>query len=148
MFIENVRCAYRNLRAAPGFTLTAILSLGIAIGGTLAMFTLVKSILLTPLAYPDPDRLVLIMQTAPDQPSYGSRFAIAPIEFLRWRDEIRAVESMGVMVKAAVNLTGFDRPETLGAVRISAGLFETLGVKPQQGRWFRRDEEKRDMRNV
>jgi putative ABC transport system permease protein len=148
MFFENVRCAYRNLRSAPGFTLTAILSLGIAIGGTLAMFTLVKSILLKPLAYPDPDRLVLIMQTAPDQPSYGSRFAIAPIEFLRWRDEIRSVESMGVMVKAAVNLTGFDRPETLGAVRISAGLFETLGVKPLQGRWFTWDDEKRDMPNV
>ena len=78
MFVENVRCAYRNLRSAPGFSLTAILSLGIAIGGTLAMFTLVKSILLKPLAYPDPDRLVLIMQTAPDQPSYWPHICDCP----------------------------------------------------------------------
>ena len=50
MFIENLRCAYQNLRTSPGFTLTAVLSLGIGIGGTVSMFTLVKSILLKPFA--------------------------------------------------------------------------------------------------
>src|SRR5262245_58833874 len=63
MFLNNIRCACRNLRAAPGFTLTAILSLGFGIGATLAMFTVVSSILLKPLSFRDPDRLVFITQS-------------------------------------------------------------------------------------
>ena len=54
MFLNNLRCACRNLRGAPGFTLTAILSLGFGIGATLAMFTVVRSILIKPLSFRDP----------------------------------------------------------------------------------------------
>ena len=90
MFVENLRCAYRNLRAAPGFTLTAVLSLGIGIGGTVCMFTLVKSILLKPLAYRDPDKLVLITQSSPSVASNAPSFGLAPIQFLRWRNEIQS----------------------------------------------------------
>jgi hypothetical protein len=97
MFVENLRCAYRNLRASPGFTLTAILSLGIGIGGTVCMFTLVKSILLKPLAYREPDKLVLITHTRADLPSYLPTFGNAAIAFLRWRNETRSFESLTVM---------------------------------------------------
>jgi hypothetical protein len=142
MLLANLRSACRNLRAAPGFALTAILSLGIGIGGTLAMFTLVNSILLRPLTYPDPDRLVLITQTTPYVPLGGSG-GLAPLMFLHWRDKIQSIESLAVVKGASVNLTGSGFPETLGAARISAEFFDTLGVRPLRGRWFRRLEEKR-----
>lgn len=148
MFIENLRCAYRNLRTSPGFTLTAVLSLGIGIGGTVSMFTLVKSILLKPLAYREPNKLVLITITGADLPSYSPTFGLAAIHFLRWRNEIRSFESLTVMRASEVNLTGSGTPQTLGCVRISAEFFDTLGLKPQLGRWFRREEEKRGMPRV
>src|SRR5215471_3629701 len=124
--MENFRCAFRNLRAAPGFTATALLSLSIGIGGTVSMFTLVKSILLKPLAYPEPDRLVRINQNSPVETANHPRFALAPMEFLRWRKEIRSFESLALLRGATINLTGVGAPEVLGAVRISAEFFDTL----------------------
>src|SRR5215468_9434245 len=92
-FLNILRCAYRNLRAAPGFTLTAILSLGFGIGATLAMFTVVSSILLKPLSFRDPDRLVFVSQSGFWQNPYNRSVAIAPIQFLRWRNEVQSLES-------------------------------------------------------
>jgi predicted permease len=148
MITHNLRSAYRNLRMAPGFTTIAILSLGIGIGGTLTMFTLVNAILIKPLDFTDSNRLVFITQTTPGATSYVSSFGVAPIEFLRWRKEIRSLESVGVLRKATVNLTGSGRPQTLGAARVSADLFETLGAMPERGRWFRREEERRGSPDV
>ena len=146
--IENFRCAFRNLRAAPGFTATAILSLSIGIGGTVSMFTLVKSILLKPLAYPEPDRLVRINQNSPVETANHPRFALAPMEFLRWRKEIRSFESLALLRGATINLTGVGAPEVLGAVRISAEFFDTLKIQPMLGRGFTRNEEQRGMPDV
>jgi predicted permease len=145
MMSENFRCAFRNLRAAPGFTTTAILSLAIGIGGTVSMFTLVKSILLKPLAYPEPDRLVLVTQNSPYQSVNHPSFGIAPIQFLRWRNVTESFESLALFRGATVNLTGDGVPETLGAARISAEFFDTLRVQPLLGRWFRKAEEQRGM---
>lgn len=143
MLLNNVRCAWRNLRAAPGFTLTAILSLGFGIGATLAMFTVVRSILLKPLSFRDPDRLVFVSQSGFWQNAYNRSIGIAPVQFLRWRGEIQSLESLALMRKASMNLTGSGLPETLGAARVSAGLFDTLGITPLRGRWFQSSEEKR-----
>jgi hypothetical protein len=93
--LGNFRHAYRNLIATPGFAVTAILSVGIGIGGNLAMFTLVNSILLKPLPYPNPDRLVLITQSMLEDPNKGS-VGIAPIQFLRWRNELQSFESLAI----------------------------------------------------
>jgi predicted permease len=146
--LGNFRCAFRNLRSAPGFTATAILSLSIGIGGTVSMFTLVKSILLKPLAYPEPDRLVRINQNSPFETSNHPRFALAPMEFLRWRKEIGSFDSLAVLRGATVNLTGVGAPQVLGAIRISAEFFDTLKVQPMLGRGFTRNEEQRGMPDV
>ena len=81
------------------------------------MFTLVKSILLKPLAYPEPDRLVRVIQNSPYETANHPSFGIAPLEFLRWRKEIRSFESMALLRGATVNLTGAGAPEVLGAAR-------------------------------
>lgn len=94
------------------------------------MFTLVKSILLKPLAYPEPDRLVRITQNSPYESVNHPSFALAPTEFLRWRKEIRSFESLALLRGATVNLTGVGAPETLGAARISAEFFDTLKIQP------------------
>jgi len=77
-------------------------------------------------------------------PSIG----ISALQFLRWREEIQSFDSLGLMRKASVNLTGSGLPETLGADNVSAGFFETLGVAPLRGHWFQRSDEKRGARDV
>ena len=118
------------------------------VGATLAMFTVVNSILLKPLSFRSPERLVFITQTGTTMPSVNPFVGIAPPQFLHWRDEIRSLDSLAIIQKASVNVTGFGLPETLGAARISAGFFDTLGVTPLRGRWFYRSEEKRGGPNV
>jgi hypothetical protein len=147
MILYNLRSAYRNLRAAPGFAVTATLSLGIGIAGTLAMFTLVNSILLKPLVYPESERLVFITQSSPGSTAQLG-FGVAPIQFLRWRAEMRSFESLAVLRKAMVNMTGSGEPVTLRGARISAELFDTLGAVPERGRWFRREDEARGAADV
>jgi hypothetical protein len=78
MILDNLRFACRNLRTAPGFTVTAVLSLALGIGATLAMFTVVNSILLKPLSFRNPDRLVFITQTGTTMPSINPFVGIAP----------------------------------------------------------------------
>src|SRR5689334_19594038 len=134
---DAIRRAYRNLRSARGFWLTATLSLSIGIGGNLAMFTVINAVILRPLPFPDPDRLVLITQASKSSTPYNPSVGLIPIQFIRWRDGNQCFSSLTVMNgREAANLTGSGIPETLGALRISADFFETLGVRPERGRWF------------
>ena len=148
MFTENLRAGYRSLRSTPGFALTAVLSLAIGIGGSVSMFTLVNSIVLKPLAYSEADRLVVVTNLTPgiaNVPVLG----LVPLQFIRWRKEIRSFESLAVAAPGTtMNLTGSGQPETLNVMRITSGLFETLRVGPRLGRWFNEAEEKRGMPNV
>jgi macrolide transport system ATP-binding/permease protein len=148
MWIQNLRGAYASLRSAPGFTLTAVLSLGIGIGGSVAMFTLFNSIVLKPLAYPDAGQLVLVTNLTPNVPAIPVH-GLVPLQFIRWRKEIQSFDSFAMTRRATtVNLTGSGQPETLGALRITSAFFDTLRVVPQRGRWFTESEEKRGAPNV
>jgi predicted permease len=151
MWIEDLRAAFRSLRSAPGFTVTAVLSLALGIGGTVAMFTLVNSIVLKPLPYPESDRLMLVANTT-DRIISGNAaplLGLTPQQFIRWRKEIGAFESIALSTTAVTrNLTGFGQPERLGGLPITAGFFEALKVQPQRGRWFTESDTKRGMQNV
>jgi predicted permease len=147
MFTHNLRSAYRNLRLAPGFTTTAILSLTIGIGGSVSMFTLVNAVLLKPLAYPDSGRLVRLTNdyTAADASSrkHTDNPGLLPLQFTRWRKQVQSVDSIALTkFGCECSLTGTDRPERLGVVEISSEYFDTLKVQPQLGRWFRESEER------
>jgi putative ABC transport system permease protein len=148
MFTENVRGAYRSLRSAPGFTLTVVLSLGIGIGGSVAMFTLVNSILLKPLVYNEAGQLVLVTNLTPKVAAIPVT-GLVPLQYIRWRKEIQSFSSFALVRRAAtLNLTGSGPPETLGVMRITSTFFDTLRVAPQRGRWFTESEEKRGAPNV
>jgi putative ABC transport system permease protein len=100
MWIEDLRRAFRCLRSAQGFTITAILSLTIGIGGSVSMFTLMNSVLLKPLAYPDFGRLVRVTNT------YSAAYAssrtnadtpgLLPLQFTRWRKQVQSLDSIAL----------------------------------------------------
>ena len=147
MWIENVRSAFRGLRSAPGFTIAATVSLSLGIGGSVAMFTVVNSVLLKPLPYRDSGRLVHVLN-AFGQNKTGL-IGLLPLQFTRWREQVQSLDSIALVAGASTgNLTEAGRPELVNVIPISAGYFETLKVQPQLGRWFRESEEKRGMPNV
>src|ERR1051326_6943023 len=140
MWIENLRGAFRSLRSTPGFSVTAILSLAIGIGGSVSMFTVVNSFLLKPLEYPDSGRLVRVANA--DTRNDSGTKGLLPLQFTRWRKQVRSLDSIAIVAPGVpANLTGTGRPEKLGIIRVSAEYFDTLRVQPQLGRWFRESEE-------
>src|SRR5215472_10620899 len=111
------------------------------------MFTVVNSILLKPLEYPDSGRLVRVKNADTRNDSGGN--GLLPLQFTRWRKQVRSLDSIALAGSAPpANLTGTGRPQELGIIRISAEYFDTLKVQPQLGRWFRESEEPSGAPNV
>ncbi|HEY9142368.1 MAG TPA: ABC transporter permease [Bryobacteraceae bacterium] len=133
--------AARSLLREPGFTVPAILMLGLGLGATSAVFSLVNSILLKPLPYAQPDRLVSIREVIPSIAQVYPTLPVNARHFVEWRKSCPSLESMSVFQPATLNLTGQGEPERLDAAMVSANLFRVLGVRPAQGRGFRNEEE-------
>jgi putative ABC transport system permease protein len=127
-FFQDVRYGLTMLRRNPGFTFVATLTLALGIGATTAIFSVVNAVLLRPLPYRDPDRLVIV-------PSAEGR------DFLRWREQAKAFENMAAYDGGTAILTGSGEPERLEAKLVSAELFATLGVAPALGRTFTPEED-------
>ncbi len=142
MSLRDLRYALRSLRLSPGFALAAIGSIAVGIAGNLTIFSLVNAILLKPLPYPGADRLVSIRTELPK----GVELGVLGIHLLRWRQEVASIESIEGLYTATKNTRNLDGPgdpERVGTVRITAGLFDVLGINPQLGRGFTRAEEER-----
>ena len=138
--MQDVRYGLRLIARQPGFSLVVLVTLALGIGANAAVFTVVNTVLLKPLPYADPDRLVWM---------YGSfalndSAAISPPDFLDYRDRNGVFSSMGAMTigTGSVTLSGSGSPERVGVTAVSAGLFSTLGVEPLLGRGFRPEEER------
>ncbi|MGD8816545.1 MAG: ABC transporter permease, partial [Acidobacteriota bacterium] len=130
----DVRLATRTLLRQPGFTAVAILTLALGIGANTAIFSVVHSVLLTPLPFGEPDQLVRIWGSKPDRGWARTSFTHA--NFWDFRDMVTAFEDLGAYGGASLNMTGFDFPEQLDGGRISAGFFHILRVEPVLGRTF------------
>jgi putative ABC transport system permease protein len=131
---QDVRFGARTLLRRPGFTAIAVLTLGVGMGATTAIFSLIDSVLLKPLPFHEPDRLALVWEVRPrfNQP----RIEASPPDYLDWQQQAQSFESLGAYVNGFVNLTGGGAPERLVAVNVTPNLFPTLGVAPLVGRWF------------
>ena len=151
--LGDFRYAVRSLRASPGFTLVALLTLALGIGASTAIFSVVNAALLKPFPFPDPDRLAMVWeQTIPKTDSANSRRISCcrnnPINFLEWRSRNQSFERMAAFMQAPVNLAGDGDPEQVLGLVVTDGFFEVLGVRPALGRTFRPEEDTPENNNV
>jgi putative ABC transport system permease protein len=138
LLIEDLRHAIRALRTQPAFTAVIVLTLALGIGANSAIFTVVNAVLLRPLAFHDPDRVVMLLEV---DPRGEDRFAAIPT-FEHWQQNLTTIERVSVMGSQTANLTGVSEPDRLRAGFVTSSFFEMLGVQPIMGRAFRDGEDR------
>jgi putative ABC transport system permease protein len=139
---QDIRFAFRLLPKSPGFAAVAILTLALGIGASTAVFSLVEGILLKPLPYPNPDRIVLPELVSPPGVNLGSEyFPWGQIQFRLLTRESYPFEFVGAFQNDSFNLTGSGEPSFLDGFRASADFFPALGVVPALGRTFTAEED-------
>ncbi|HEX5423669.1 MAG TPA: ABC transporter permease [Candidatus Acidoferrales bacterium] len=137
-FLQDVRYGWRILQRNRGFTIVAVLTLAIGIGANAAIFSAVHAFMLQPLPYPDPNRIVMIWNTAPDRGI--TRGTASAAEFLDWREMNHVFDSLAAWRPSFATVTGGGEPEQVWAMHVSANLFSLLGTKPIVGRDFLPEE--------
>lgn len=135
---KDLRFAVRSFLKNPGFSLVAMLALALGIGANSAMFSIVDAILLKPLPYPNPERLVWLTQNIP---MFKAELATS-VEYWQWRDQRQLFDDAAGYGSGDVNLIGGDEPERVRVASVTASFFRTFGVSPALGRAFTGDEDK------
>lgn len=147
--VSDARLAVRHLRRTPGFTVAALLILALGIGANTAIFSVVDAVMLRPLPYAEPDRLVAVWEvmseslSAPGvapQPAPEQRIAVAPANLADYAARVRSLTSVAAYTPVGANLTGAGPAERLLGEHVTANYFSTLGVSPALGRAFSPDE--------
>jgi predicted permease len=145
-FTQDVRYAFRGFARSPGFAAVAIFTLAIGIGANTAIFSVANALLLRPLAYAQPDRLVLIAGERKVDNLTG--IPLSWVRFKQVNDDQRSFSGVAAFTSETFNLTGRGEPEQLASARVSWNFFDVLGVRPELGRTFRREEDKAGGDNV
>jgi predicted permease len=134
------RSLLRGLRRSPGFLLVAVITLGVGIGANAAIFSVVDAVVIRPLPYPEPDRLVGVWN---DAPGINSRhFEHSTGSYALYRRENRVLADLGIYSEGSVTLTGRQSPERLGATAATGSIFSVLRVPPAHGREIQEADEK------
>jgi predicted permease len=140
--LQDLRYAARTLRKNPGFASIAVLTLALGIGASTAVFSLVNAILLRPLPYPDPDRIVMPELVSPPGVNLGSEyFPWGQIQFRMLTRDSHPFQAVGAFQNDSFNLTGTGDPFFLDGFRVSAEFFGALGISPALGRTFTTEED-------
>jgi predicted permease len=141
---RNIRFSARALRKKPAFTAAAILTFAIGIGANTAVFSVVDGVLLKPLAYPHPERLVSIRQVAPGLGGVttDAGLGLSTGMYFTYSEQNLTFENMGVWTSAKVSVSGVADPEQVLSIGVSPGTLEALEVAPQFGRSFSADDQK------
>jgi putative ABC transport system permease protein len=137
-FHQDVRYALRMLSRQPGVTFLVVIMLALGIGANAAIFSAVNAILLRPLPYEDPDRLVMLWEKRPAEGVMNN--VVSPADFVDWTAQATSFERMAAMTSLPADLTGVGDPVRLRAGAVSPSFFDLLGVRPLLGRTFREDE--------
>jgi putative ABC transport system permease protein len=136
--LQDIRYAARKLLRAPGFALVAVATLALAIGATTAVFSIVNGVLLQPLPFADPSRIVSVSSTAKN----GEPIYMSSLDYIDYRDGSRSFATMAQYARDNVNLTGNGvQPLRLTEARVGASFFDVLGVGAQRGRFFTANED-------
>jgi putative ABC transport system permease protein len=136
---RDLRYSARMLLKKPGFTLIAVFTLALGIGANTAIFSVVNAVLLRPLPYAEPERLMMINAT--DLARGGTNMGINLPDFREWRAGNRSFDAMAAFSVENYNISGNEEPERVAGAVASADLFKTMGVNPVQGRAFLSEEE-------
>ncbi|HXV86501.1 MAG TPA: ABC transporter permease [Gemmatimonadales bacterium] len=131
--LNDVRQAFRSLRKAPGFTAVAVVTLALGIGANTAIFSVINSVLLRPLPYADPDRLVELFTRGREQ---DSRFSLSYPDAQELREVTRAFAALAPYTTQSYNLTGGTEPREIRAALVGPDLFRVLGASAEAGRTF------------
>ena len=145
--ITDIRLAFRAIRRHPIVTLLATISLALAIGGNAMTFSLVNVLLIRPLPYPDPDRLVVLWQSEKENAGFDL-IPTSPANFVDWQERSTSFEEMGALQETPLSLTGGDQPEPVFGAAASVNMFRILGAQTALGRTFLPEEEERGLHRV
>lgn len=141
-FGQDMRFAIRHLLKSPGFTSIAVLIMALGIGANTAIFSVVHAVLLEPLPFHDPDRLVQLWHVPPQSSFPGmTQFAVSAANFLDWQKQNDVFSGMALYSHGGFELTGHGKPEIIHAGRVTSGFFAVLGVQPIYGRVFLPEED-------
>ena len=133
LLVRDVKYGWRSLRRNSGFTAAAVLALALGIGATTAIMSVVNSVLLRPLSYAEPDRLVVL--------SHGGAGSVAPANFDDWRRQSHAFADVSAAEYWTPTLGGASEPEGINALHVTSRMFPMLGIQPLLGRFFTEDED-------
>jgi len=139
--LHDLRYGFRMLRKRPGFTAVAVVTLALGIGANTAIFSVVNAVLLRPLPFVDPDRLMLFYGTN-RQMGFSGPFIVCDPDYRDWKSQSSVFGQIGAFQRRPFNLTGAGDPERLQGSVFDAGLFSLLGVHPALGRAFTDEEQK------
>ena len=146
-FVQDLRYGFRILRKSPGFATVAVLTLALGIGANTAIFSVIQAVMLRPLPYKDPSRVVLL----PD-PEDPAAEGISYRDLASWKSQTRTFEDMAIYYRnsgwSRVTLTGAGEPDAVQGAYVSANFFPLMGVSPMVGRVFTPEEETRQERVV
>lgn len=131
--MNDIRFALRQFAKAPGFTLIAVLTLALGVGACTAIFTVVNSVLLRPVEFPESDRILVIRET--NLPQFP-QFSVSPANYRDFAAEADAFESMYAVRGSAYNLTGKGEPQRVTGQRVTGQFFDVLKTQPTLGRSF------------
>jgi putative ABC transport system permease protein len=137
--VRDVRYAVRVLRARPGFAAVAVITLALGVGANTAIFSVVRSLMLEPLPFRDPDRLVMLWETEARNPE--RTFIVSAPNYLDWQRSVKSFARTGIWEYLNYNFSGDGEAERVPGLRVSASTFAMLGVAPQLGRTFTPEED-------
>src|SRR5262249_44477471 len=138
--VNDLKFALRQLRNSPGFTLVAVLTLGLGIGANTAIFSMVNSVLLRPLPYPNADRIMVLNESS----GPGQHYSVALPDYFDWRNDNTVFEHLAATHKQSRNLSGIPGrdPERISCASVTRNFFYIIGLLPEIGRTFSEDEDK------
>ena len=140
VLMQDIRHAFRLFSRTPIVTATALLTIALGVGGSTAVFSVVYAVMLRPLPYPAPDRLVELFEDNPR--ANRPRFRVSTLNYLSWAERATSTEALAAFAGAAVTLTDHGEPERLPGGAITASMFSVLGLPPLAGRGFRAEDER------
>lgn len=139
--LQDLRFGLRMLARNPGFTAVAVLTLALGIGANTAIFSVVNAVVLRPLPYEDPDRLVVLRESISDSQSAQGLIPVSAPDCLEFARQNHVFEAIAGFQNLSLELSGTGQPERMTAARVSPSLFPLLGIEPHIGRTFTAEED-------